>query len=258
MDKQAEDRRDFVEALARGLDILVVCANAPNGIRLADVARQTGTTRASARRSLLTLAAKGFLVADEGGFRLTPKVLTLAAPLLSAPLPRLAQPILDQLSARFGESFSLAALAGQDIVYLARSEARRIIALDLTVGSRLPAWCTSMGRVLIAGLPPHEREALLPDTLVLRTPRTITDRRSLLAVLEQVGRDGYCLLDEELEQGLRSLAVPVRHPDGRVAAALNVSTQTARTDRDTLLQQVLPALDEAARSIAPAIPGQRS
>ena len=250
-----EDRRDFVEALSRGLDILMACAEFPSGISLAEAARQTGNTRASARRSLLTLAAKGFLIADGSGFRLTPKVLTLVAPLLSAPLPRLAQPILDGLSATFGESFSLAALVESEIVYLVRSQARRIIALDLTVGSRLPAWCTSMGRVLIAGLSRPEWEARLPDTLVARTPRTITDRTCLLEVLHQVHGNGYCLLDEELEQGLLSLAVPVRLPDGSVAAALNVSTQTSRTRPDTLIERVLPALNEASRSISPAIGG---
>lgn len=253
MDKPEDGKnRDFVDALARGLDVLLACAESPNGITLAEAARRTGTTRASARRSLLTLAAKGFLIEDERSFRLTPKVLTLAAPLASRPLPRLAQPILDRLSKTFGESFSLAALVEQDIVYLARSEARRIVALDLTVGSRLPAWCTSMGRVLLAGLPQRERQAHLPDAFVARTPKTIVDRTALLDLLHCIEREGYCLLDEELEQGLRSLAVPVRRPDGSVAASLNVSTQTIRTSRDTLIEKLLPALHAAADLISPA------
>lgn len=253
MDKPEDGKnRDFVDALARGLDVLLACAESPNGITLAEAARRTGTTRASARRSLLTLAAKGFLIEDERSFRLTPKVLTLAAPLASTPLPRLAQPILDRLSKTFGESFSLAALVERDIVYLARSEARRIVALDLTVGSRLPAWCTSMGRVLLAGLPERERHAHLPEALVARTPKTIIDRTALLDLLHCIERDGYCLLDEELEQGLRSLAVPVRRPDGSVAASLNVSTQTIRTSQDTLIEKLLPALHAAADLISPA------
>lgn len=253
MDKPEDEKsRDFVEALARGLDVLMACAESPNGISLAEAARQTGSTRASARRSLLTLAAKGFLIEDERSFRLTPKVLTLAAPLASTPLPRLAQPILDRLSQTFGESFSLAALVERDIVYLARSEARRIVVLDLTVGSRLPAWCTSMGRVLLAGLSWQERQARVPEALVARTPKTIIDRTALLDVLHRIERDGYCFLDEELEQGLQSLAVPVRRPDGSVAAALNVSTQTIRTSQNILMEQVLPALHAAADLISPA------
>ncbi|MBO1326118.1 helix-turn-helix domain-containing protein [Acetobacter sp. TBRC 12305] len=248
--------RDYVDALARGLDILMACANEPAGLTLAEAARRTGTTRASARRSLLTLVAKGYLITDGRLFRLTPKVLALAAPLASAPIVRTTQPVLDDLSRRFDESFSLATLVESDIVYLVRSEARRIVSLNLGAGSRLPAWCTSMGRVLLASLPVAERQAHVPAVLNPRTPRTLTDRVSLMAVLDRVGADGYCILDEELELGLRSLAVPVVRPDGTVAAALNIGTQSQRTSIETLTGTLLPALREAAALLAPAFAGR--
>ncbi|MFT8674573.1 MAG: IclR family transcriptional regulator C-terminal domain-containing protein [Acetobacter sp.] len=247
--------RDYVDALARGLDILMACATEPAGLTLAEAARRTGTTRASARRSLLTLVAKGYLITDDRLFRLTPKVLALAAPLAAAPIMRTTQPVLDDLSRRFDESFSLSTLIDSDIVYLARSEARRIVALNLGAGSRLPAWCTSMGRVLLANLPDTTREALVPAQLKARTPKTLTDRAALMAVLERVQADGYCILDEELELGLRSLAVPVTRPDGTVAAALNIGTQSQRTSAATLTQTMLPALREAACLLAPAFGG---
>ncbi len=244
--------RDYVDALARGLDILMACAAEPAGVTLAEAARRTGTTRASARRSLLTLVAKGYLTTDERIFRLTPKVLALAAPLASAPIVRVIQPVLDDLSRRFDESFSLAALVESDIVYIARSEARRIMALNLVVGSRLPAWYTSMGRVLLARLPAAEREIRVPTTLSARTPKTLTDRTALMGELDRVRADGYCILDEELELGLRSLAVPIFRPNGSVAAALNVGSQAQRTSREMLTETFLPALMEASAILSPA------
>ncbi|MCQ9156301.1 helix-turn-helix domain-containing protein [Acidomonas methanolica] len=136
-ERPGEANKDFVEALGRGLDVLLACADAPEGLALTEVARRTGTTRASARRSLLTLAAKGFLVTDGRLFRVTPKVLALAAPFLSAPAAQRVQPVLEELSRRFDESFSVAMLAESDIIYVARTEARRIISLNLAPGARL-------------------------------------------------------------------------------------------------------------------------
>jgi IclR family pca regulon transcriptional regulator len=165
-----------------------------------------------------------------------------------------AQPVLDDLSRTFGESFSVAILDASDILYVARSEARRILALDLAVGSRLPAYCTSMGRVLLAALDPTEAARRLPGALSPRTPRTITDPAALAAILAQVRDEGYCIVDQELELGLRSLAVPIIGPDGQIAAALNVSTQAARTTIRDLRRVLLPALEEAAMRLAPALP----
>ncbi|MBO1360118.1 helix-turn-helix domain-containing protein [Acetobacter sacchari] len=244
--------RDFVDALARGLDVLLTCADASEGLTLAEVARRTDTTRASARRSLLTLVAKGYLVSDGRLFSLTPKVLALAAPMISAPLTRNVQPVLDELSNRFDESFSVAVLSGSDIIYLARAEARRIVSLNLGPGTRLPAWCTSLGRVLLADLPPADWACLIPPVLAQRTATTKTDRTLLMQELRRVAEDGYSILDEELEPGLRSLAVPIRRQGGQVVAALNVGTQSHRTSRDDLEKVFLPALKQAADIIAPA------
>ncbi len=245
--------REFVTALARGLDVLQACAASPKGVTLADAARQTGLARASVRRSLLTLCATGYVIVDGRMFLLTPKVLTLGAGLAIDSLPRLAQPLLDRLSRDFDESFSIATLDGPDILYVARSEARRIVALTLAVGSRLPAYCTSMGRVLLASLPPAEMERRLPESLLARTPRTVTDRTILVRLIAQVHHEGYCILDQELELGLRSLAVPVLNAAGDVVAALNVGTQAARTPLRDLRRVLLPALQEAALSLRPAM-----
>ena len=245
--------RDFVTALARGIEVLGACGRSDGGLTLADAARATGLSRATVRRSLLTLVAMGYVAADGRLFTLTPKVLTLAGSYLRAmPLARLAQPVLDRISHVLGESCSLATLDGDQIIYVARAETRRIISVDLKVGSRLPAFCTSMGRVLLAGLPLDERVRRLDGlSLAPLTPRTETDPDALLAMLEQVGREGFCLVDQELELGLRSLAVPVCGADGRVMAAINVSTQVSRVSLGQLHDDMLPVLQEAAGSLHP-------
>ncbi|GBQ19087.1 IclR family transcriptional regulator C-terminal domain-containing protein [Gluconacetobacter sacchari] len=254
-DEPAESR-DFVTALARGLDVLRVCAQAPEGLTLADVARQVDLPRAAVRRALLTLVTTGYLVQYGRLFQVTPRVLDLSARMKDLPLPRLAQPILNQLSETLNESASLAILDGRDILYIARTETRRILAVDLTVGARLPAWCTSMGRVLLAALPDTERRGHMPPVLDARTPRTTTDLAALGRLFAQIRRDGYCVQDQELETGLRSVAAPVRGPDGTVVAALNVSTQAARTSMRDLRKLVIPAVVDAATALGHALKGQ--
>ena len=241
-----QTNREFVDALGRGLDVLQTCSDAPEGLTLAEVARRVETTRASARRSLLTLVSKGYLVTDGRLFRLTPKILALAAPMLAAPLVRRTQPVLEELSHRFDESFSIAVISGEEIVYVARTEARRIISLNLTIGSRLPAWCTSMGRILLASLPVEERIKHIPDNLTPRTSKTLIDRDLLLKNLVQVSQDGFALLNEELAPGLSSLAVPIIGLNGRVVAALNVGTESQRTSYAVMMDILLPALRVAA------------
>ncbi|MGI4803114.1 MAG: IclR family transcriptional regulator domain-containing protein [Janthinobacterium lividum] len=252
-DDATQDSGSFVIALARGLEVLQACAASPAGITLSDVARRTGHARASVRRSLLTLAATGYVLQDGRRFMLTPKVLSLGASLGPDSLPRLVQPVLDRLGAVLGESVSVATLDGPDILYIARAEARRIMGLNLTVGSRLPAIFTSMGRVLLAALPPEETASRLPMVLVARTPRTMTDRDALLSLLAEVRDDGYCIVDQELELGLRSLAVPIKDPTGQVCAALNVSTQAGRTTMRDLRRVMLPVLEAGAASLAPLL-----
>jgi IclR family pca regulon transcriptional regulator len=246
-----EDSRDYVTALARGLQVLQLCASATKGITLSEAALRTGLSRATVRRSLLTLTAEGYVVGSGRHFLLTPKVLSLGAGLSADSLPRLAQPVLDRLSRTFGESFSVATLEGAEILYVARSEARRIVALDLVVGSRLPAYCTSMGRVLLAALPVTAMTAHLPALLPRRTPRTITDPAKLLVSIAEVREAGFCILDQELELGLRSLAVPIRDSEGKTAGAINVSTQASRTTVRDLRRLMLPALQEAAVALQP-------
>ncbi len=245
--------RDFVIALARGIEVLGACGRSDGGVTLAEAARLTGLSRATVRRSLLTLAAMGYVAADGRRFALTPKVLTLAGGYLrTMPLPRRAQPVLDRISQQLGESCSLATLDGDQIIYVARAETRRIISVDLTVGSRLPASCTSMGRVLLAGLPQEELSRRLAGLkLEPLTQHTVTQPAALLALLTQVREQGFCLVDQELELGLRSLAVPVRDAAGAVSAAINVSTQVARVDEAHLRTVILPVLRAAARDLQP-------
>ncbi|KAA8385835.1 helix-turn-helix domain-containing protein [Acetobacter tropicalis] len=251
------ESRDFVTALARGLDVLKTCSDAPDGLTLSDVARKVNLPRAAVRRALLTLVATGYLAQNGRLFQSTPRVLDLSGRVSDLPLPRLAQPILNQLSHTLGESASLAILDGQDILYIARSEARRILAVDLTVGGHLPAWCTSMGRVLLAGLSEPERLQHLPPVLEARTSRTITDFDTLHQHLKQIRSDGYCVQDQELEAGLRSVAAPVLGHKSKVVAALNVSTQATRTPLRELKRYILPAVIDAAAALGQALRKQQ-
>ena len=251
--RHAAGERDLVTALARGIEVLDACGRNEAGVTLADAARLTGLSRATVRRSLLTLSAMGYVAADGRVFTQTAKVLTLAGSNLRAmKLARLAQPVLDRISRTLGESCSLATLDGDEIIYVARAETRRIISVDLSVGSRLPAFCTSMGRVLLAGLPPDELQLRLaqlrPEKL---TDRTVTDPAALLQILRRVREDGFCVVDQELEPGLRSVGVPVRAADGKTVAAINVSTQVSRVGLEQLHAAILPALRAAADELRP-------
>ena len=222
---QAGDQ--YVQSLARGLAVIrAFDANNPH-MTLSEVAVRTGLTRATARRFLHTLVELGYVRTDGKTFALTALVLQLGYSYLSAlTLPQLAQPHLEELSVRLGESTSAAVLDGNDIFYVARVATRRIMTVGITVGTRFPAYATSMGRVLLAGLPDPELRAYL-DTVTLEalTPRTVTTRKDLVAELEKVRIQGWCLLDQELELGLMSVAAPVRNAAGKTVAAVNVSLQ---------------------------------
>jgi IclR family transcriptional regulator, pca regulon regulatory protein len=221
----------------------------------AEVARLSGVSRAAARRCLHTLTVLGYVTGAEGQHRLAPRVLTLGhAYLGSDALPRAAQPVLERLADRLHESCSLTVLDGDEIVYVARASTRRIITIGLSVGSRLPVYCTAMGRVLLAFAGDAERSAYLSRArLVRHTPHTIADRAGLRAEIERVRAEGYAIVDQELEIGLRSLAVPVRRLDQSVAAAMNVGVQAARVDRDTMVREYVPVLRAAAEEIGFAI-----
>jgi IclR family pca regulon transcriptional regulator len=243
--------RDHVGSLQRGLAVIEVLAARPLGATMSEVAEVTGLTRAGARRLLLTLVAEGFATLDGRRFQLSPKLLALVRTWLQGTtLWTYAEPTMRALAAELQESCSAAVLSGQDIVYVARVPGRRIVSVALHVGARLPAWCTSMGRVLLAGLTPEELAAFFAGLrMEPLTARTITDPAALAAEIERCRRQGFSLVDEELEVGLRSIAVPVRDRAGRVVAALNVSTQAARFTAAEMEAAILPPLTEAARRI---------
>ncbi|MEE4422783.1 IclR family transcriptional regulator domain-containing protein [Streptomyces bugieae] len=242
---------EFVESMARGLITLTAFGAGRAALPLTAVAEATGLARATARRALITLEHLGYLTSDGKLFRLTPKVLELGfAHLSGLTLPAIAQPHLAALVERVHDSASMAVLAGDDIQYVARVPTVRIMSVNITLGTRFPAYATSMGRALLAGLPPAEVSARLSRTdLRPFTRHTVTDEEALLDLVRQVRTDGYALVDEELEEGLRSLAVPVRDRSGEVVAAVNVSTHAGRTTPAGTRDAILPALRETATAI---------
>lgn len=252
---EVSEERFFVEALARGLAVIRSFDQQHERLTISEVARRTELNRATARRFLLTLQALGYIASDGKYFWLTPKVLSLGhAYLSSTPLPRLLQPVLERVSEELHESCSASILEDQEIVYIARAATRRVISIGLGVGSRLPAYCTSMGRVLLAALDNKLLEAYLEETPLKRlTPYTLTDPALLRAELERVRVQGYALVDQELELGLRSIAVPVRNARGRVLAAMNVGVQAGRVSKAEMLERFLPVLQSAAQSLTPLL-----
>lgn len=241
-----------MQSFARGLEVIrSFSAQAPRQT-LTEVAGRAGLTRAGARRILLTLQTLGYVESDGRLFALTPRILDLGfAYLSSMPIWNLAEPVMEALVDQVKESCSAAALDGTDIVYVLRVPTRKIMSIGLGVGSRLPAYCTSMGRMLLAGLP--DEEALRRLEACRREPltrHTITDVDALLAEVQQARRQGWCLVNQELEEGLVSIAAPVTGRNGRTVAALNISGQANRTSPKLMQDTMLPRLLEAARTIS--------
>jgi IclR family pca regulon transcriptional regulator len=247
----------YVQSFARGLDVLRSFGQARPAQTLSEAAESTGLTRAGARRILLTLQTLGYVEPDGRLFRLTPKVMELGfAYLASQPWWHLAQPLMEELKHTLNESTSAAVLDGDEIVYVLRVPVQKIMSINLGVGSRLPAASTSMGRVLLAQLPEDERERRLAAMpLPALTPKTTTDRDKLLRLLAQVRRQGWALVNEELELGLMSLAVPIHDRAGRVVAAMNVSSRPQRQSATELQKRCLPALQAVAERISAMLPG---
>ncbi len=241
----------FVQSFARGLGVITAFDAEHPELSLSDVARRAHLTRAAARRFLLTLETLGYVRSDGRTFALTPRVLELGFSYLSAlSLPEIVQPHLETLSREVDESVSAAVLDGTDIVYVARVPTRRIMSVRITIGTRFPAYATSMGRVLLAGQPDESLIAVL-EASDLRdlTERTLTDRSVLADEVRRVREQGWSLVDGELEPGLRSIAVPLRARDGRVVAALNVSTSATRDSVEHVRDAYLPPLLRAADGI---------
>ncbi|MER5708343.1 IclR family transcriptional regulator C-terminal domain-containing protein [Streptomyces sp. NPDC002122] len=242
----------FLQSLARGLDVLRAFGAVRGPARLTEIARLTGLPRATARRSLITLRHLGYVREDEDGFRVLPRVLELGHARVSGlTLVEIATPHLAELVLRVHESASVAVLDGEDIRYVARVASSRIMHIDIRVGTRLPAYATSMGRVLLGALPEEERAAFLagvtPEAL---TPRTVTTPAALAEAVADTARRGYGWVEQELEEGLRSLAAPVTDGRGRVVAAVNVALHAGRHSPEESLTALLPHLLETAAAIS--------
>jgi IclR family transcriptional regulator, pca regulon regulatory protein len=243
---------DFVEALARGLDVIACFDRERPAMSLSDVAQATGLARPTARRLLLTLEELGFVRSRDGVFTLTPRVLTLGtAYVASLGLWEIARPRLEALVGRTGESSSMAQLDGSDIVYVARVSVPKIIALRVEVGTLFPAPPTSQGKVLLAALDPAALDAVLatPSRSGL-VPYVERDRVALDDELARVRARGWALADEELAPGVRSVAVPVRDGTGAVRAAMNVTVHAAETSTERLLDELLPLLQRTAAEVS--------
>jgi IclR family pca regulon transcriptional regulator len=234
----------YVQSLGRGLAVIRAFDEQHPELTLSDVARATGLTRAAARRFLLTLADLGYVRTDGRWFSLTPRVLELGyAYLSSLSLPEVAEPHLERLVAEVHESSSVSVLDGEDIVYVARVAASRIMTVSISVGTRFPAYATSMGRVLLAGLSEEQLDAYL-EQVELRplSPRTVTAPDALRSQLAKVRKQGWALVDQELEPGLRSVAAPIHDRSGSVVAAMNLSAHASRMPLDVIRRTLVPPL----------------
>ena len=241
----------FVHSLEGGLWVIRCFSDERPRLTLSEVARQTGLSRASARRSLLTLQTLGYVGSDERQFFLTPRVLTLGyAYLSSLSFADVAQSHLADLANEVHESCSASVLDGFEIVYVARAATKRIMTISLSVGTRLPAYATSMGRVLLAALSDDQLDAYLGAAMLAPlTERTIVDRNQLRAELRRTRIRGWCVVDQELEHGVRSVAVPVHDASGRVVAAVNTSAHATRVPLTTLQKSFLAKLKDCAIAI---------
>lgn len=250
-----ESDPDFMESLARGLQVIRAFGYGQHQQSIGDIAQRTELSRAAVRRCLHTLTMLGYATSNGRMYMLTPAILRLGfAYVGSTSLTQGAQPVLERVAERLHESSSMALLVGEygeEVVYVARAAVGHVLSIALSVGSRLPSACTSMGRVLVAYLDEPKRSRYLSRVkLTAHTPRTIVDRAELRAELNRVRAQGYAIVDQELELGLRSIAVPVRNHQGHVLAAINVGVHVGRAASTKALQRdFLPVLLEAAKEI---------
>ena len=250
----------YVQSFARGLEVIRSFSAQSPRQTLSEVAGRTGLTRAGARRILLTLQTLGYVESDGKLFRLTARMLDLGfAYLSSLPIWNLAEPLMETLAGQVRESCSAAVLDGTDIVYVMRVSTHKIMRIGLGVGSRLPAYCTSMGRMLLSALPPDQMmQVLLASERSARTRYTLTDPDELAAKIAQVRRQGWSMVNQELEEGLVSMAAAITDRAGQTVAALNISGQANRTSAKVMQETMLPALLETAQSISQRLSLQRN
>jgi IclR family pca regulon transcriptional regulator len=247
-----ESEPEYVMGLEKGLSIIEAFGMKKGPLTLTQAAEITGHTKGSVRRSLLTLCRLGYAAQHGHSFVLAPRALRLGyAYVVSDPLTKIAQPILEITSERTQEAASIAVLDSQDAVFVARSANRRSLASGLGVGSRLPAYCSATGRVLLSGRPPAEVKFMLNRmALPALTPHTRTTTSSIMKEIEFVGRHGYAIIDEELEIGIRSIAVPICNARGEMIAAMSLSVATSRMTREGVVEHLLPELEAARRHLA--------
>lgn len=242
---------DFISGFAKGLSVIEAFDATNSRLSITDISKITGLERATARRCLLTLAELGYADYDGKFFTLSPRILRLGhSYLTSTPLPRLMQPFLDQLSEKTGESASASVLDGNEIVYIARASHKRVMSINLNPGSRLPAYCSSMGRVLLAAMAQDEARRILENSnRKANTLKTKTTLAALMDELQRVREQGYAVIDQELEIGLCSIAIPVRNMRGATIAAINIGAQAARVSIDEMIERYLPVMQSTRDTI---------
>ncbi|MES2103987.1 MAG: IclR family transcriptional regulator C-terminal domain-containing protein [Pseudomonadota bacterium] len=247
---------NFMSSLARGIAVIRAFSDQQRTLTISQISHKTGIPRAAVRRCLHSLKQLGYADSEAHNFRLTPKVLTLGYSYLSStPLAVSAQPCLNNISRMLNESCSLAVLDSNEVLYVSRSATSRIMSVALNVGSRLPAYCTSLGRVILAHMP-EEALAQYFSSVTLRayTDKTVVSRAKLMEIFATIRQNGYVIIEEELEIGLRSMAVPVRGASGRVTAALNVSAQATRISSKRMREDFLAALQNGAQELSAMLP----
>ena len=247
--------RDFVSSMARGLEVLRTFNRTGRKMTLSQVASETGITRASARRILLTLIHEGYAVTDGKMFDLTPQVLELGHSVLSAKgVWEIAKPFIDQLSAETQESVSAAILDKFDVVYVSGAQYHRVISVGISIGARFPAHCTANGRVLLAAQPEDRWADMLRNIeLTKMTEKTVTDPKKFRKILEQVRDQGWSFVDQELEIGLRSISAPVKTEAGVLVGAINIGVPTLRMSPEEIVSDVLQRLQTTVANISKAL-----
>jgi IclR family pca regulon transcriptional regulator len=246
---------DRMGGFAKGLAVIEAFGKGRDRLTIAEVARLSDLDRASARRCLLTLVEQGYAAADDRYFELTPQILKLGRSYLSASLPRLIRPALTQLAERLGESCSAAVLDHSEVVYIARAAQHDVVGAGLHPGSRLPAYCTSLGRVLLAAMPEAAARKIVEDSKrVALTDHTLTAVDDIMAAVALVRTQGYSIIDQEVAPNSRSLAVPIKNYTGKTVAAMTVAMHASRGSIDTLVSDALPVLLETQAFLADTLP----